>query len=83
MQENKYYFTNPDHIYGLMRKTLIVVISIHTKIFKYKTADWVCDHETKKMRINKHYERIFHGRLLDSEYFTKLKTQNIIVDIIH
>lgn len=78
IQANEYYLTEPDHIYGMMRKTMIYVIEVKKKIFTYKVVDWTCDTKTHQTRITKHYPPTKYGKLSDSEHLRKLNKSNII-----
>jgi len=80
MEENTYYMTTCDSIYGMMRKSFIYVTKIRQKTFVYKFInDWQIIEAGVKLKINKIETRNYIGKLDDAECFKKLdkKTLNI------
>jgi len=73
MEENTFYMTTADHIYGMMRKSFIYVTRICKKVFFYKYInDWQIIDAGNKVKIRKIEESNYIGKLKDAEYFMKV-----------
>ena len=82
MQENEYYITTADKIYGMMRKSFIYVTMVSKKTFYYKFIDdWQLkevDGKTK-LKINKIETPNYRGKLIDETFFKKLNKKTLIL----
>ena len=86
MEENHFYMTTADTIYGMMRKSFIYVTKIRKKTFCYRFVnDWQFrekyNPETKSsktiVKIMKVPISNFVGKLQDAEYFRKLHAEEM------
>ena len=88
MEENQYYMTTADSIYGMMRKSFIYVTKIRKKTFLYRFIDdwqFVETYPEKrktsvtKLKVNKVEEGNYTGKLVDAPYFSKLHQDELIL----
>lgn len=82
MEENQYYMTIVDSIYGMMRKSFIYVTKINPKTFNYKFInDWQLVEVNRKttLKINKLETPNYRGKLTDVGAFKKLNKSTLFL----
>lgn len=76
MKENRYYMNNIG-IYGMMRKSFIIVTKVNKKTFNYQFInDWSIIDNGNKVRLGKPCSVNFRGKLSDKEYFRELENNS-------
>ena len=84
MEENEFYMTVADSIYGMSRKCFIYVTKVCNKVFFYKYIDdWqlIEVDGITKLKINEQGTGNWRGKLEDRDAFRKLKRTNYILGV--